>query len=141
MFSKLKEKIKIKLIKFLEVDRIEEEMNNGFKLVCNEIDDYSDGFTRKNLKQQEQINSLHRTLEEIVKVGVDVDIVGSRNNSWAVVCFNKGNAPIVKFIDLRGYNPHEMIDYLRRFDSGRYTIDTPMSRLMEDKSFYNWKEK
>lgn len=57
-----------------------------------------------------------------------------------VVCFNKGNTPIVKFIDLRGYNPHEIVDYLGRFDSGRYAIDTPMKSIFEDEMFYQWKE-
>lgn len=133
MFKEFKRKIKEKLIKFLEIDKLKMR-------ICS-IERRLNTLETSYEKQQEQIDSLHRTLEEVVKVGVDVNSMeSSRNNSWAVVCFNKGNTPIVKFIDLRDYNPHEMIDFLRRFDSGRHTIDTPMRCIFEDKLFYQWKE-
>lgn len=64
-----------------------------------------------------------------------------RNNSWAVVCFKRGNNNIVKFIDLDvdGRNGRNMYEYLRQFDASRYMIDSPFSQGISRDLFYMWK--
>lgn len=141
MFNKLKNKIKTRMVIFLEIDVLINDYKKQLRALDTRINNLSEYYKDKISKQQSQINSLHRTLEEVVKVGVDIDGLSSDGNSWAVVCFNKGNTPIVKFINLRGYNPQEIVYFLRRFDSGRYTIDSPIGHVMENELYYNWKER
>lgn len=65
MFSKLKEKVKVRLIKFLEIDK----MINGYERQFKTTNIRIRNCENKISEQQNQIDSLRRTLEEVVKVG------------------------------------------------------------------------
>lgn len=140
MFQRLKSKLRSKVIKLLGVDNINLEISELKTNLdkCYTHTDYMYSLNKGRISSYEdKINSLHRTLQEVVKVGVEVDYPTS--HSWAVVCYNKTpNNPTVKFIPLYGYNGIEITEFLKRFDAGSFKIDTPFS-FIEEGLLYDWK--
>lgn len=132
MFNKVKLKIKNKIKEFLGIYTIIDEINKTKRYI-----DYQNSSINKRINElNDKVESLHRTLQEVVKVGVDVEYRDC--DSWAVVCYNHiPNTPIVKFIPLHNYNGKEITEFLRRFDSGKYKIDTPM-RYINEELLYIW---
>jgi len=93
---------------------------------------------KKIYKIEDKYDSLHRTVQTTVNMGADiVQSNYDKNGSWAVVCFNRGNVPIVKFIPLNGQDGRQMYDYLKQFDASNYKIDAPMGYLHKD-MFFDW---
>lgn len=140
MLKKLKSILRLRLIKCLGIDNINTELNE-LKTSIDKCYTHNDSLYSLNkgriTTNKEQIDSLHRTMQEVVKVGVDVDYPTS--HSWAVVCYNrKPNTPTVKFIPLYNYDGVEITEFLKRFDSGSFKIDTPFS-FIEERLLYNWK--
>ncbi|MBD5589250.1 hypothetical protein [Clostridium botulinum] len=133
MVHKLKNKIKVKIIKWLELDIFKEE----YKQYINKNEE--DKFRLKNSinnnynEHSEQIDALNRTLKSVVSIGTDV----TRNNcntdrSWAVVCIESKRANIVKFVDLYGQDYIRILDFLKQYECSRRVIDAPCKQLFED---------
>jgi hypothetical protein len=150
MFNKLKDKLKLKLIHWLEIDKLSSNLINVSNDLKHSIADNSRDIHLLRKRYREDYNdldnkydSLHRTIQSVVKMGADIDLQPKHNNrtgSWAVVCFERGKTNIVKFIDLdcQGRNGHEIFDYLKRFDASRNIIDTPFSCDIHRDFFYMW---
>lgn len=149
MFNKLKTNLKLKLIHWLEIDKLNSHLIDVSKDLKRSISDNSRDINtlRKNYRTDyndldNKYDSLHRTIQECVKMGADISLQPKHNNrtgSWAVVCFKRGNTNIVKFIDLdcQGRNGHEMFNYLKQFDSSRHVIDSPFQYFERD-TLYLW---
>ena len=144
--KKIKAWIKNKLREFLGVDTLSTDINNiDRKLIATEIENST---TFNNLQNrisnshtslkgdishfQESVNTLHRTVENVVHIGTDVDF-HPNGHSWAVVCV-EGKINIVKFIPLDRQDARSILDFLKQFGRGRHCIDAP-SRLMFDELF------
>lgn len=146
MFNKLKEKLKLKLIHWLEIDKLNtttKDLNHSIADNSRDIHLLRKSYRTDYNDLDNKYDSLHRTIQSVVKMGADIDLQPKHNNrtgSWAVVCFERGKTNIVKFIDLdcQGRNGHEMFDYLKRFDASRNIIDTPFSCDIHRDFFYMW---
>lgn len=142
MFKKLKSRLRLRLIKYLGIDNINVELNELKTNLdkCYAHTDYMHSLNKRRITSYEdKFNSLHRTIQEVVKVGVDVDYPTS--HSWAVVCYNHTpNTSVVKFIPLYEYDGREITEFLKRFDAGSFKIDTPFKFIEED-LLYDWKKR
>lgn len=118
----LKQKIRAKLIKFLDVDMLEnniktlQDYNN---LHNTHIENLTDTTNELVLRT----NKIHNTLENIVNIGVDVD-ARHDGRSWAVICI-EGNMNIVKFVDLNRSDARHVMDFLKSFEVSKRLIDAP----------------
>ena len=136
---RLKDKLKIKLRKWLEVDIIEETVNsiNNEIMRCNaqttdaisklddELYNYKQNNNRRLREQDDKIGLIHKTIENVVHIGTDVrENHYNDNHSWAVICI-EGKMNLVKFVDLNRKDAREVLDFLRHFEAGRHCIDTP----------------
>lgn len=142
--NKFKLWLKTKLRNYLEIDSnvesIKNEINNNestnkaqFDLLNKWINN-----THRNLKTdishfQESVNTLHRTVENVVHIGTDVRF-NEREHSWAVVCI-EGKINIVKFVDLNRNDSRYVLDFLKQFEAGRHCVDTPHKELFYDGIF------
>jgi len=157
MFNKLKDKLKLKLIHWLEIDNLNENLINVNKdfntYKTSNYEDWQKLYNRyESLRKSyradyndldNKYDSLHRTIQSVIKMGADIDLQPKHNNrtgSWAVICFERGKTNIVKFIDLdcQGRNGHEMFDYLKSFDASRNIVDTPFNCDIHRDFFYMW---
>lgn len=157
MFDKLKNKLKLKLVYWLEIDKLNINLINvSEELKTYKIKNHEDWQNLYNRHQSlrksyrddyndldNKYDSLQRTIQSVVKMGADIDLQPKHNNrtgSWAVVCFERGKTNIVKFIDLDTYgrNGMEMFNYLKQFDASRYSIDTPWGCGLQRDLFYMW---
>jgi uncharacterized protein YllA (UPF0747 family) len=146
MFKKLKNKIKSKLITWLEIDKLEVEVDWNNKKTNKELKNLQSNVdtNRKYIREgleilDDKYDSLHRTIQATVSMGADIQMNYARTGSWAVVCFNRGNTPIVKFIDLNinRYDGRDVYEFLKRFDASNYKIDSPRGYFPPDMIF-NW---
>jgi hypothetical protein len=156
MFDKTKNKLKYKLMKWLEIEQLlynlkgyivqnnkdmfNHTMNikNCEKLIDDNWESTTRNFNELSKKcintyseQQEQINALNRTLQSVVSLGTDVVRPTEGSKSWAVVCI-EGRYNIVKFIDLQGQDYRHILDYLKQFECSRRVIDTPYKQMFEE---------
>lgn len=150
MFNKLKNKLRLKLIHWLEIDKLNSNLINVSKDLKKSINKNSeDIYELKTVHRRDyqeldnKYDSLHRTIQECVKMGADIQQLGGYKGgtgSWAVVCFRRGNQDIVKFIDLvtHGRNGMDMLNYLKQFDASRYSIDVPWGYGLHRDIFYIW---
>ncbi|HBJ1650897.1 TPA: hypothetical protein LA460_000116 [Clostridium botulinum] len=139
VLNELKNKIRLKLINWLEIDKLNNKLIN-IRSDISDVNQYMFAL-RKDYRNDyndldNKYNSLHRTIQECVKMGADIEIQPTHNNktgSWAVVCFTRGNTNIVKFIDLdtHGRNGYEIFNYLKQFDA-------PLSCGLHRDLFYQW---
>ena len=139
----IKNKIKAKLTKWLEID----DLNSNLINVSKDFNTYkirNNSDIQRIIKYandlENKYDSLHNTVQECVTMGADICRQPNRDGSWAVVCFKRGNTNIVKFIDLRGCDGREMYEYLKRYDSSRYKIDAPYG-MIDESYFCNWNHK
>lgn len=145
MFNKTKLKLRDKIIRWLGIDKIIEEAHETEHHIKQRLCDIErksiedKTFNRKwGCNIEGKYNSLHNTIQTVVNMGADIRPQYDKNGSWAVVCFNRGNVPIVKFIPLNGRDGREMYDYLKNFDASNYKIDAPMGYLNKD-MFFDWR--
>jgi len=143
MFNKTKNKLKYKLIKWLEIEQSQHNLKNNIKNCENLTKDnweaternfngLSKRVTNTYSEQQEQIDALNKTLQSVISLGTDVDSRPSQGSkSWAVVCI-EGRYNIVKFIDLQGQDFRGILDYLKQFECSRRVIDTPYKQMFEE---------
>ena len=142
--KKFKNWLRVKLIRFLGIDTL-------INLFDKHIDKNDTSFcelrkliydlnhsTKKDLKNdishfQESVNTLHRTIENVVHIGTDVKF-NEREHNWAVVCI-EGKINIVKFIELDRNNAKDMLHILKQFEGGRHCIDTPYKEIFYDGLF------
>jgi hypothetical protein len=131
--NKLKNWLRFKLVEFLGIDRLT-------NILDKHIDNNDNTFRElryliKNLNNdvshfQESVNILHKTVENVVSIGVDADVIpNDKSHSWAVVCI-EGNYNVVKFVDLRGQYARDILHFLKQFESSRYVVDAPYKELI-----------
>lgn len=118
--TKIKQWIKNKLIKFLNIDGLVELLDkhidnndNSFKDIRSLVYDLNDR-TLKKVQQdishfQQSVNTLHNTVENVVHIGTEVNYNCSEK-SWAVICI-EGKINVVKFIDLDRKYIIEILDF------------------------------
>lgn len=142
--NKIKTYIRNKLIRFLGIDKLNENFNNHIK---NNIESFGEQastiyrvntITRNDLTKQiqhfqESVNVLHNTVENVIHIGTDVRMDGY-NHSWAVICI-EGKMNIVKFVDLGDRDARCVLDFLKRFEGGRHCVDTPSKGFLDNAIF------
>jgi len=139
-----KNHIRLKLIKFLGIDNLNDAFNKHLKdnrstLMKINSNMYTLNRTTKDeLKKdishfQQSVNVLHNTVENVVSIGTDVDYYNG-GRSWAVVCI-EGKINIVKFVDLSRRNALSILDFLKNFEAGKHCIDTPYKQIFYDGLF------
>lgn len=142
MLNKLKHKIRLKLINWLEINKLNDKLID-IRSDISDVNQYMFALRKDYNDLDNKYDSLHRTIQECVKMGADIRIQPTYNNrtgSWAVICFRRGNQDIVKFIDLdtQGRSGHEIFNYLKQFDASRHIIDTPWGCGLHRDLFYQW---
>lgn len=143
MFNKIKNKIKEKLISFLDIDMLidlllETQQVNNERLLPLETKSKLHGQVLK--KHDEKIHALHDTLSSVVSIGSDI-AYHSSGSSWAVVCI-EGKHNVVKFINLNSRDARDILHFLKHFEAGRHVHDTPsMLRNEAKKLFVDWNKK
>lgn len=144
MFKKLKQKIKNKLKKQLDIEDLENNFNKYIHENCIKLkqrDIKMNDLKCKDEEQQNQINSLNTTLRNVVSVGANVESsqhFNKEGRSWAIICI-EGNYNIVKFIDMKGNNYKEILNFLKQFECSRRVVDAPSLRMFEEE-FIMFKE-
>ena len=152
--SKLKNYIIIKLNNLLRLDYKISVLENDLEMVekqcrkeISELDKVIRVARRENAKLSDQVDlltekeeSLHRTIQSILNIGIDADIPNNRgvSDSWGVICYNHGNTPIVKFLDLRRANGRDITNYLKQFDSANFKFDSPYRMMMKEDLLSLW---
>lgn len=130
MITKIKNQIRNKLIKFLNIDDLEKLLNkeitrndNSFRYFKNETN-----AIRHDISHfQQSVNTLHNTVENVVSIGTDVDYYAG-GRSWAVICI-EGKMDIVKFVDLSRRDALGVLQFLKQFEAGKHCIDTPYKEM------------
>lgn len=132
MFNNLKNKLRVKVIDWLKLDRIDELTERIHKDELSYSKFVYD--MEKDLDEKgNQIEALNRTLQSVVSLGADVVRNEYKHNgSWAVVCI-EGKHNIVKFINLYGADYRYILDFLKQFECSRRVIDAPPGVMFEDK--------
>jgi hypothetical protein len=142
--DKIKNWIRIKLKKFLDVENLEQQLDGYARLNNRKINElekdskdrstYLRKLINENSKDilhfQDSVNVLHNTVENVVHIGTSFREYGS-DHSWCVICI-EGKINIVKFVDLDRGNAMEISSFLKRFEAGKHCIDTPYKEM-----FYN----
>lgn len=136
MFDKLKNKIKVKMIKWLELDTFKEDykqyINKNEKDKYNFKNSINSTINNTYNEHSEQINALNRTLQSVISLGVDIKPnMYTKDRSWAVVCI-EGKYNIVKLIDMQGQDYRYILDFLKQFECSRKVIDAPCKQMFED---------
>lgn len=101
---KIKNWLKAKLIKLLELDEIEKKV----------------AYNSQDLKY---INSKQQRLEGLLNIGVDISNYNEEN--WAVVCL-KGKPEYIKFFQFNKRDTRYFLSYLKHFEKANITIDAPV---------------
>lgn len=145
----MKQWLKTKLKKFLEIDSLESKFLDQINKFENheksnqfQINNLSDWINTRNkeLKNeishfQESVNTLHNTVENVVHIGTDVrQYPDNHSHSWAVVCV-EGKMNIVKFVDLDRKDAREIFDFLKHFEAGRHCVDAVPNRYFYEGLF------
>lgn len=157
MFNKLKNKIRLKLINWLEIDKLNLNLikankdfntyktrnHEDWQKLYNGYQNLRKSYRSDYNELDNKYDSLHRTIQSCVKMGADIQQSSGYKGgtgSWAVVCFKRGNQDIVKFIDLDtcGRSGIDMFNYLRQFDASRHVIDAPWGCGLHKELFYTW---
>ena len=131
----MKEWLKTKLRKYLEIDNLESELHHHEKSNQWQINNLTTWInnTNRDLKKdishfQDSVNTLHDTVENVVHIGTDVQ--RDDRHSWAVVCV-EGKMNIVKFVDLNRKDARDIFEFLKHFEAGRHCVD-----VVPNKYFY-----
>ena len=156
MFTKLKNKIRNKLMDWLGITllediaiqnmkRLKEQMENKIefsntalenmikenKNIIEENKNKIKELSEKVTYNYEAIEVLHNTIQNVVHIGTNVCPNPYSGGSWAVVCL-EGKMNIVKFIDLNRGDIRHILDFLKQFEAGKHCIDAPYKEF-----FYN----
>lgn len=111
-----------------DIKSLNEESINSKEYIANTTD-----LLRKRVSHNEEsIDVLHKTIENVVHIGTDVD--ANRTNhggSWAVVCI-EGKMNIVKFVDLSRGDIRHVLDFLKQFEAAKHCIDMPYLAFKEE---------
>ncbi|MGJ0846495.1 hypothetical protein ACR77J_07395 [Tissierella praeacuta] len=96
------------------------------------ISNTTDLLDKRVSHNEDSIDVLHKTIENVVHIGTDV-IPNHRNHggSWAVVCI-EGKMNIVKFVDLSRGDARYVLDFLKQFEAAKHCIDTPYLVFKEE---------
>lgn len=141
--NKLKNWLRIKLKKYLDIENLEWQLDGFAKSTSKDLKaiqkDYNDKVTylRKLINNnsqdishfQESVNALHNTVENVVHIGTDIEREPN-GHSWAAICI-EGNINIVKFMDLSGRDARDVMYFLKQFEAGRHCIDTPYKQMFD----------
>lgn len=138
LINKIKYNLKEIVRSFIDLDTLERNVDSidihnkeRFSIIERE-----NAFLRHSLRRaNEKIEALHNTLSNVVLMGSDIAPYG-RGQSWAVVCI-KGKYNVVKCYDLSQKDGREMLDFLKRFEGGRYVNDTPIG-IFPKNMFIDW---
>jgi hypothetical protein len=96
-----------------EINSLRDQINTNYRILNEDISHF-----------QESVNILHKTVENVVHIGTDVDY-NPNNHSWAVVCV-EGKMNLVKFISLSDKrDAMDILNFLKQFEAGKHCIDTP----------------
>lgn len=124
-------------------------INDDLRLINDGFEDQRTCFNFKISRSNSVISKLGDCIEELVKrvdinrdtlknaieISTDVHERGTGSHSWAIINIS-GKTQFVKFVDLNGRNAMEICRFLKQFEAGRHTIDSPARRLFEDELFY-----
>ena len=114
----MKNWIKRKLIAFLEIDSLEEELK------------------QENQKLKSKLNGLNSLNERIIEennflikqFNISADINHYENHSWAVISI-QGKPEYVKFINLSNRDMRSVHSFLKQFERTNRAIDSPFQFL------------
>lgn len=130
-------KVKLKLIEWLEIDSSFDFLNKKIDMVNKKCEDEIILIGIKLNDLSKKVNANRETLSNIVNVSTDVhDGSGSR-----CVISVGGNLQYVKFVDLNRKNIREIVDFLKRYEAGRHTIDSPQGYIFEKELMYFYEDK
>jgi hypothetical protein len=145
----MKNWLKKKLRKWLDIDTLNSELSNlkgefsshNKRNICDLHLLYDQiSISHQSLKEdishfQQSVNTLHKTVENVVHIGTDVrNNINNREHSWAVICI-EGKMNIVKFVELAREDGRYVLDFLKQFESGRHCIDAPCKEMFYDGLF------
>lgn len=132
MFDKLKNKLKLKISNWLELDRINKNTERIRQCEVNHYD-YKYKTIHKLYEKDNQIDAINKTLQSVISIGTDiVPNEYTRDRSWAVVCIEGRCGNIVKFVDLQGQDHRYMLGFLKQFECSRRVIDAPPGVMFTD---------
>ncbi|HID0767989.1 TPA: hypothetical protein ACXDAZ_002518 [Clostridium botulinum] len=132
MFDKFKNKIKVRMIKWLELDTFKEEYKQYINKNEKDKYDFKNSINNNYNEHSEQIDALNRTLKSAISLGADIKPnIYTKDRSWAVVCI-EGKYNIVKFIDMQGQDYRYILDFLKQFECSKRVIDAPCNQMFED---------
>lgn len=157
MLDKFKNKLKLKISNWLELDRINEntkrinqcEINYyNYKIKINhELNENTEKINQCEVnhynykhkvnhelhEKDNQIDVINKTLQSVISIGADVaPNKYAGNRSWAVVCIEGKRGNVVKFMDLQGQDYRYILDFLKQFECGRRVIDAPHREMFVD---------
>lgn len=112
------------------LDKLQEYNLSELSRVNERISKESSRFSNQIRKNQEDIDTLHNTIRNVVSIGADVVHNMGNDRSWAVICI-EGNYNVVKFVDLHGADYHSILNYLKQFEGSRMCIDAPGGKWFE----------
>lgn len=138
LINKIKYNLKQNLRSFIDLDTLERNMDSRDIHNKERISllERENALLRHSLRRSnEKIEALHNTLSNVVSMGSDIAPYG-RGQSWAVVCV-EGKYNVVKFYDLSQKDGREMLEFLKRFEGGRYVNDTPIGFFPKN-MFIDW---
>jgi len=136
IIEKIRVKIRDKLIIFIQQDKVEHTLykyiNDNIKTVRDDLRVTTKDLHSKVSDNKEDIDIIHNTIRNVVSVGADVvPNVMNAERSWAVVCI-EGDYNIVKFIDLRGVDYRNILNFLKQYEGSRMVIDAPTFTYFEE---------
>lgn len=160
--KKIKEWLKFKFKKFLDIDTLETQFfnhniennqrmdfiynwtNSMYKILkedINLIKEKTDNINNNINSHKQYINNSVKENEIAIRkiyntveniVNIGTDVHRENSGHSWAVICIEGNMNIVKFIDLDRQNAREILDFLKHFEVGRHCIDTPYKEM-----FYN----
>jgi len=124
--SKLKNYFRVRLRRFLGIDDVEskiDKLGRGMDYYQKSNISYHDCLRDRINSHSDKINAIHTTLESVVSIGADV-VPYDHRGSWAVVCI-EGKVNRIKFVNLNRANVEDIMRFLKHYEAGRHTIDSP----------------
>jgi len=134
LLNNINNKIVDKIRKWIGINDDLSRIDNGINMRIQEVLSKTDR-RFKDLENKVDIN--RETLKNVVEISTDVREPNrhSHEHSWATISIG-GKVQYVKFVDLNKSNYMEIVRFLKQFEAGRHTIDTPYQSVFEDELFY-----
>ena len=130
-------KVKLKLREWLEIDDNFDFLNKKIDMINKKCEGEITSIGIKLNDLSKKVNVNRETISNIVNVSTDVH---EGNGSWCVISVG-GNLQYVKFVDLNRKNIREIVDFLKRYEAGRHTIDSPQGYIFEKELMYFHEDK